>query len=409
MARSVRAPVEARSRRLRLEARKRPYWATIEKGLAVGYHRPVGGGAGTWWARTVIPGKSGYPYKEAALAQADDHAAANGETVLDWKQAQAAVREWAARQTGAGPLTVAKACDRYLEHLRARKGDRAAKDPEGRIKKHILPTLGGTLVAELRADDVRAWHASMVRGADAEAQRRSRDSANRVLTILKAALNSAFQDGLAADDRAWRRVRAFRGVSEARKVVLTDDELQRLVDACPPGLRELVAAGSLTGARLGELTGARLRDFDAKAATLWVRGKVGSREVHLTVGAMTLLRQLASGKRADEPLFVTEHGGPWTPALHTRRVAAAVQQAGLDPGTTFYALRHTYISRALREGVPAKAVADHCGTSLRMIEANYAKFIPEDRARYAAMAAPELRLGSGDGKVVPLRSGGAGR
>ena len=43
MARSVRAPVETRSRRLRLEARKRPYWATIEKGLAVGYHRPVGG------------------------------------------------------------------------------------------------------------------------------------------------------------------------------------------------------------------------------------------------------------------------------------------------------------------------------------------------------------------------------
>ena len=406
MAPSVRAPVETRSRRLRLEARKRPYWATIEKGLAVGYHRPVGGGAGTWWARTVIPGKSGYPYKEAALVRADDHTEANGETVLDWKQAQVAAREWAARQTGAGPLTVAKTCDRYLEHLRTRKGDRAAKDAEGRIRKHILAGLGRMLVAELTADDVRAWHASMVHGAHAEAQRRSRDSANRVLTILKAALNSAFQDGLAADDRAWRRVRAFHGVSEARKVILADNELQRLVDACPPALRQLVAAGALTGARLGELTGARVCNLDTEAATFWVRGKTGSREVHLNADTLVLFRQLASGKRADEPLFVTEDGGRWTPALHTRRVAAAVQHAGLDPATTFYALRHTYISRALRQGVPAKAVADHCGTSLRMIEANYAKFFPEDRARYAAIAAPELRLGSADGKVVRLQSGG---
>jgi integrase len=72
---------------------------------------------------------------------------------------------------------------------------------------------------------------------------------------------------------------------------------------------------------------------------------------------------------------------------------------------TFYALRHSYISRALRQGVPAKAVADHCGTSLRMIEANYAKFIPEDRARYAAVAAPPLRLQPADDKVLLLRAG----
>ncbi len=51
----------------------------------------------------------------------------------------------------------------------------------------------------------------------------------------------------------------------------------------------------------------------------------------------------------------------------------------------------TLPSRALRAGVPAKAVADHCGTSLLMIRRNYAKFMVEDRARYAALAAPPLR------------------
>jgi len=80
-----------------------------------------------------------------------------------------------------------------------------------------------------------------------------------------------------------------------------------------------------------------------------------------------------------------------------------VARAGIDPKTTFYALRHAYISHALKVGVPAKAVADHCGTSLRMIEANYAKFMPEDRARYAAIAAPALRVSAEPSKVVPLR------
>jgi len=60
---------------------------------------------------------------------------------------------------------------------------------------------------------------------------------------------------------------------------------------------------------------------------------------------------------------------------------------------------------SLRVRVPAEAVADHSGTSLRMIEANRAQFVPEDRARYAAVAAPPLRLQPAGDKVLPLRAG----
>src|SRR3954467_14660136 len=94
VAQSVRAPIETRSRRLRLENRKRPYWVVIEKGLAVGYHRPVNGGAGAGWVRAAVPGEAGYPSREAALEHADDHADADGQAVLDWRQAQAAARQW---------------------------------------------------------------------------------------------------------------------------------------------------------------------------------------------------------------------------------------------------------------------------------------------------------------------------
>jgi hypothetical protein len=56
-----------------------------------------------------------------------------------------------------------------------------------RLDKHVLPALGEELVGQLTSERIRAWHNSMVRGAD-EAQRKSKVSANRVLAALKSAL-----------------------------------------------------------------------------------------------------------------------------------------------------------------------------------------------------------------------------
>ena len=100
--------------------------------------------------------------------------------------------------------------------------------------------------------------------------------------------------------------------------------------------------GALTGARLGELTAARVRDFDADAAILTVSGKTGERPIHLPPAAVTLLRQMASGKRPQDHLLTTasrralDHE-PARPAVRRGRRASA----GLDPATVFYSLRHS--------------------------------------------------------------------
>jgi integrase len=404
MARSVRAKIETRSARLRLPGRKEPYWQKLERGLSVGYHRPINGGAGTWWGRVLVEGR----YKIEALATADDHEDADGECVLNWSQAQAAVRAWAAKQTVAGPLTVERAVLDYVADLQARKGDKAGREVEGRLRKHLLPMLGERRLADLSTAELTAWRNGMVDlNGDEDEIRRSRDSANRVLTMAKAAFNIAFTGGRIGDDRAWRRVKAFKGVGEARKIILGEVQLQLLVDACPPGLRELVLIGALTGCRLGELTARRVGDFDAASSMLRLIGKTGSRDIHLPPQAAVLLRQLASGKRPDDWLFTTAIGGRWTSSLHARRFAAAVVRAGLDTATVFYSLRHSWISRALAAGVPVKAVADAAGTSIQMLQRYYAKFIPSDQARYANMAAPQLRIDPVVQKVIPMRSGAA--
>jgi hypothetical protein len=175
--------IDSMTARARLVPRKAPYWRVLEPGLALGYRRPRSG-AGTWSARAFIGGQ----YRVAMLGLADDHT--DG---LSWKEAQAAARAWANRQPGSGPISVETACREYVNDLRARKGDRAAHETEGRLRKHLLPVLGDRLLSQLTAAELTAWRNGMVK-TEGDV-RGSRDTANRVLAMTKAALNLAFNTG----------------------------------------------------------------------------------------------------------------------------------------------------------------------------------------------------------------------
>ena len=72
-----------------------------------------------------------------------------------------------------------------------------------------------------------------------------------------------------------------------------------------------------------------------------------------------------------------------------------MRKAGLDPEATFYSLRHASITRMLKAGVPTQAVAEHHGTSARMIETNYAKFVRSDRAKYVVLADMAIEVETG--------------
>jgi hypothetical protein len=73
------------------------------------------------------------------------------------------------------------------------------------------------------------------RDDDPDAIRSRRATANRNLTVLKAALNHAWQGGrITGSNEAWRRVKPFRGADAARVRYLQIDECARLLNACEP-------------------------------------------------------------------------------------------------------------------------------------------------------------------------------
>src|SRR5271170_1871499 len=98
---------------------------------------------------------------------------------------------------------------------------------------------------------------------DPDAVRARRSTANRVLTILKAALNHAFHEGRIGSDEAWRKVKPFREVDAPVVRFLTAAETLRLANVSEPPFRDLLRGALLTGCRYGELTRMRVGDFNS--------------------------------------------------------------------------------------------------------------------------------------------------
>ena len=311
----------------------------MDPGLHIGYRK--GRTGGKWVARWYL-GARQY-HHETLDGIPDDRGDPDNKSVLSFAQAQQRVRDLFGNRHGKKgvPLTVKAACESYIEFLRGER--KTADDAEGRLRKHVYPdlaalrheiedergdlarrrrlharaaangsarakdrltritareaeiaqeeknlpktSLGSRLVTELMFDDIERWKWGLVRRSvdDPEVVRRSKDTANRVLTMLKAALNRAWRNDKnhIPSDAEWRKVKPFDDVGRPRDVFLDVEQSNRLINVCSGAFRNLVTAALLTGARPpGELAPLRVRHFRADLGTLSiVDGKIGRAHV----------------------------------------------------------------------------------------------------------------------------------
>ena len=382
---------------------------------AIGAPRPAAdrGPRGASWERVNTA--------ERGLGLADDLQDADGATVLTFSDAQEKAREWWKIAERAelglapldGPYTVAKALDAYFAD-RERRGSKGLAKDRAAARARILPALGDVELAKLTTKRIRDWHTGLatapklvrtgrtvkkaqkihaVDAKDADAVRARRSTANRTLTVLKAALNHAFHDGRVTSDEAWRKVKPFRGADASVVHFLSEDECRRVVNACAGGFRSLVRAALLTGCRYGELTRMRARDFNADAGTITVReSKSGKpRHVALTDEGKSLFAELTAGRTGREPIFTRHDGKTWGASHQQRPLDAASARAKIEPAATFHILRHTYASALAMRGVPMGVIAAQLGHSdTRMTEKHYAHLSPNYVAETVRAALPAL-------------------
>jgi integrase len=401
MARTVRNPkIDTRSARTKLAERREPYWTVISAGNALGYRRGAKGG--TWIAK--FRDGDGKRHLEA-LGAADDARDADGLSVFSFSQAQERARAWFQRKAReqAGdfvpldrPYTVADALTDYRADYQRRSG-KATDRLDASAAAWIGPKLGTVPLDKLTKGRIVGWHQEIAEtpprlrtkpgvaqkhrepDTGAEAVRRRRSTANRVLTILKAALNYAHREGKCASDEAWRPVRAFREADAARLRYLSDDEARRLTNACPVDFRFLVAAALLTGCRYGELAAMTVDDFNPDAGTLRVRSSKSGKPRHvvLTQEGRDFIAQRATGTPGSARLFLRSNGKPWGKSEQQRPLSAACAAARIEPPVNFHGLRHTYASRLAMRGVPLAVIAAQLGhADTRMVEKHYGHLSP---------------------------------
>jgi len=393
MGRAVRDwKLSSRTARLKLKARKsrEPFWRLIHEGLHLGYRKGERGGV--WMAR--VYDDSG-KYRKRVLAHADDIHDSNGRDILTFRQAQEKAKAIAAEMPAAnplGPYTVADALRDYLEwYVANRKAFAATKHA---AELHILPKLGTIPIAKLTSSQIRRWRESIAK-APARARSSSRRgvsrlrkaydlrarqaTANRLLTILKAALNFAWRDGRAPADEPWRKVKPFKNVDNAKVRYLSLGESTRLINACAPEFRLLVQAALLTGCRYGELVRMVCSDFNPDSATVLVsETKSGKpRHVYLTDEGRRSFERITAGRPGSETIFLRADGKPWGAAHQQRPLMKACKAAHISPPVSFHILRHTYGSMLAMKGVPLQVIAEALGhADTRITHRHYAHLMP---------------------------------
>jgi integrase len=400
MARTSNNPrVINRTVRAKLEERRDPYWHLIAEGQHLGYRRLKFGG--TWIAR-AYDAERGRRFQ--SLGAADDTSQADGTSVLSFQQATEAAQAWFkglahldAGEVHTGPYRVAQLMSDYLAD-RKRETRKDLSRTRSVIAVHILPALADVELSKLTHSRVKQWRDSIAETAprvrvkkgdapatrsidtdDASVMRKRYATANRVFTVLRAALNYGYKRNRVATKAAWEKVTPFRQVDAPKVRYLTIDECKRLLAVCPTDFQALVRGALLTGCRYGELTALKVRAYHRESRTLHIaESKSGkSRNVALNADGASLFDTLSEGRNADDAMFthwVGRHKGEaWESSQQRHWMETACDKAEIAPAISFHILRHSYASHLAMSATPMPVIAAQLGHSdTRMTERHYA-------------------------------------
>ncbi|HMH12104.1 MAG TPA: tyrosine-type recombinase/integrase [Edaphobacter sp.] len=405
MATARKIKLDTRSSRRTIPHGPKLHIERIIKGLAIGYRRGLKGGV--WFARRH---EEGTRYSFEQLGIADDLTDADGVRVLTRDQADAKAREWFTRvnEEGAGirrkAYTVADAAADWLKSL---SEGAAKRNAQSTIKLHILPTLGGVKVKDLRREQLQNWLVALAEKKpikvqrrensikklspsrrskivydpnDPETRRKRRDTANRILNDLRAMLNLAYANEHAKNCSAWDNVKKFENVDMPKNEYLTADEANRFIAACPADFRDLVQVALISGCRYGELGILKVNAYDRRDKTISVKqSKTGKlKRIFLADDEAAFFDGLIAGKSNDDLILRRVDGQTWNKSNQQQRMKEVLKEAKIKRHVRFHDLRHTFASLLIQNGASIEVIANqlgHSGTAMAI--KHYAHLSPE--------------------------------
>jgi integrase len=261
----------------------------------------------------------------------------------------------------------------WLERFEAKvaAGDRRPRTLEAhryQLDGHLLPAFAARRVASITVDDVADLLLAL-RGEGCSAK-----TSAGALATLQSIMRYARRHGwIPADPVDQLEPDEHPRAARRRQRVLGRDEIERLLQACSPRDRLMIATVLYTGLRISEMLGLTWDDIDFAGGVIHVRAQLSRahrgapahrvppktnasiRDVPLVAQLARLLaahKQATSFKAHNDWVFATANGTPHGHRNVTRRgLQRAARLAGVDsngcPPLRFHDLRHTFASHLI--------------------------------------------------------------
>lgn len=274
------------------------------------------------------------------------------------------------------------------------------------IRSHIKPQIGMLYVNRLRVDDLQDFFNERRQNGNVKAAGGlSPKTLTNMRNLLHLALDQAVKNKLLRENPI-EGVRLSKNIQREMRV-LSREEQDRLIRAArqaPEPAAFGVIFDLFTGLRLGELCGLRWQNVDMKQGTFLVcetRNRLPNHDD--SVAASTTVKTVASTKTdhsrrtvylldelfqdlkyykeiqdsiaAEYPgynqegyVFCQENGQPYEPRTYQDLFKRCVRQAGIKDAN-FHALRHTFATRSLEQGmdvVTLSRLLGHANPSITM-------------------------------------------
>jgi integrase len=283
------------------------------------------------------------------------------------------------------------------------------------LDTHVLPRLGNAALQEIRASDLDAMYAEMLRAG------RSMSTVHHVHAVINKLLNDAERKGLVIRNVARMANAPSLTTARARAPEMTvwsPAELASFLTAIEGNRNEaLFRLMALTGLRRGEVAGLRWADVQLDRHRLTVnqaatvidgdevldtpKSRRSRRVIDLDPDTTALLQRHRTRQRelylrlgvsasASDRLFTNDVGDPIRPDSIGQAFSRLVASAGV-PRIRLHDLRHTHASHLLLAGVNVKVVSERLGhASVSFTLDTYAHVMPGQQAEAASAAAALL-------------------
>ena len=333
------------------------------------------------------------------------------------------------RKADHSALTVNDLLDLYLKSARfEEKAESTRYVDEGRINRHLRPTLGKVMLRELSPDQVRKAFASIRDGKTAvSVKTKARGRANvkggegaarMAIRVLRAVINWAIGEGY-TDANPAQRIEI--GTDGNRDTILaTADQYAALFRALdtlqaqrkvPGSAADAIRVLALTGARRNEIAALTWRQVDLRQGLLILppgAHKTGRRTgkprtIPLNSAARAIIAAREEGTPGDY-VFPPSHGdGPVS--LSSRLWGKIRKEADLPDGISNHSLRHSLGTLMATQGAEAAQIMEALGHAQLSTAQRYVHMAKD--ARVALMEKHTAGIsaalgGSGTASVVPL-------